>query len=360
MRISTNLNKLCVIALFASVACGGRSKKAPIKTPEIVEEAKPQENSRPPEESLPGGQLKNDEKEGIEKEKEDQKEVPKVTEEEKGNAEQDASIPAKFDGIFLVDGEVNVDKTCDQVREKSTMDANKSAAFTLWLGLCQPEFVQNSREGNSFTQEDGNWYFVDASTRKADRSAVATYKDMVSNFYTSLGAINFDQALSQDKLSFSIERFPLILHGYDPTAKLLKVWMDFPTQAPILELLKEPAAKDLFCQSAQLPPEVAVKPKFISGVLPSCKVESSKVEFPRIPPAPAGKTEAENVRNEACHQLRISAAKLGKISSDDLIAWTALEAVPIFSKKGDPHSELMGTEACSDSILGNKSKNSQL
>ncbi len=351
MRIATNLNKLCVIALFASVACGGRSKKAPINPPEKVEEAKPQENSLPPEESLPGSQLTSGEKEGIEKEKEDQK----VTEETKENTEQDSTPLPEVDPFLMAKVQ---DKACAQVREKNKMDATKAATFTLWLALCQPEFIKKTRLGDNFTYEDGNWYFIDASTGKANKSVVATYKDMEYDLYTRLGSLTLNRALTDKGVVVSIHSFPLILQSNDTSGKSFNAWTDFPTEAPILELLNEPGAKNLFCQSAQLPPEVLEKPIFIKGELPSCMInqEEWNAEFPTIPPAPAGKTKAESARNEECHQLRIQVAKSGQISSQDLLYHTIENVVPVFSKDKNAEGVMIGNEPCLDSVSTNNVK----
>ncbi len=277
---------------------------------------------------------------------------------------QDFTIPITVDGRHFLGDQGRIQKACKHVRTKNNMTASKATTLTLWLGLCQQELVKKHGVSQHLFAAEGGEYYQALPDGKPDKSAPVTYEDMVLQFYIGFGSLNLNKTLSDGKVSLAITHFPLITYGADSASNTVKVWTDFPTIMPIPSLLNEPAARDLFCQSATFPSDEYTLSEPRGYASAGCNLDGddeeivdTEVKVPKFPPVPLGRTPSERARNAVCHELRISAAKFGKISSDDLIAWTALEFVPIFSKKGDPNSELMGTQECTDLVVGNKIKN---
>jgi hypothetical protein len=266
---------------------------------------------------------------------------------------QDLTIPILEEGMHFLGDQKRLQKACSHVREKKNMNASNAAALTLWLGLCQKKLIQkNSLSTQMFAYKSGSYYFP-LPNGQPNLSTPATYEDMVLQFYSQFGSPILNRLLSDRTLSIMATQFPLIMFGANSASNTINVWTNFDINMPIPSLLNEPDGRELFCQSAVLPRDEYILSDQKGYSLAGCSIESDEnleddtlVTIPDFPPVPAGKSPSQKTRNAECHQLRISAAKLGKISSDDLFKWTDQNLVPVFSKVGDPHSDLLGTDPC--------------
>lgn len=266
---------------------------------------------------------------------------------------QDFTVP-----FSVMNTQNAAEQACSKVSSDLKMDEKKATALVLWLGLCQPAYVNKLMENQGlFVLRDGQYYFESTDT------VPATPEDLMRSFYQHFGDIDVTEIMPENTIPYKIIYYPLINYGYNPEGATIKVWTHFPTQMPIGELLADAGSRDLFCQSSELPrdefhlssPSQGYGP--ITCPVPGLEVSHrEKIELPSLPQAPKGRTEAEKSRNLLCHELRIRAARAGAISHSQLSELTLENSVPIFSERNDPNSSVMGFEACITNEIARNAK----